>query len=95
MIVNVMERHVSLAYDQLKGRVPGFEDCAEHREDVIVYALNRLPARYVLSDEGKALTELALDSPQDRARIEVQVIEAMRIVAARPRMSRREMPKGG
>ena len=41
MIVNIMEHHVSEAYDRLKRMVAGFEDTPAHRDDVIVLALNR------------------------------------------------------
>jgi len=85
MIVSVMERHVHEAYDRLKKSVPGFVDSASHRDDVVVYALNRLPPRYVVTDAGKAVTEVALDSAQERAAIDVKVLEAMRHVAERPR----------
>lgn len=89
MILNVMEYHVSEAYDRLKGAVAGFSDTAQHREDVIVHALNRLPPKYVVNAEGKAVTEVLLDSPQGRAAIDVKVIEAMKQVAMVPR------PTGG
>ncbi len=80
-----MERHVQEAYDRLKDVVPGFVDSPAHRDDVLVYALNRLPPRYVVTNEGKAVTEVALDTPQHRTTIEVQVLEALRRVAHMPR----------
>ena len=55
MILNVMEHHVVEAYDRLKGKMAGFDETPEHREDVIVYALNRLPPKYVVTDAGKAV----------------------------------------
>lgn len=85
MIINVMERHVTEAFDRLRGVVTDFVDTPGHRDDAIVYALNRLPPKYVVTNEGKAVTEVALDGPQHRAAIDVQLIEAMRFVAARPR----------
>lgn len=85
MIVNVMEHHVQEAYDRLKGAVRDFQDLPEHREDVVVYALNRLQPKYVVTNEGKAVTEVALDAPQYRTAIDVQVIEALRQVARVPR----------
>jgi hypothetical protein len=87
MIVNAMERHATEAYDRLKGKVTGFLDSPEQRADVIVYALNRLPPRYVVTNEGKAITDVALDSDQQRTAIEVKVVEAMRMVAQRPRVA--------
>jgi hypothetical protein len=50
-----------------------------------VYALNRLPARYVASREGTVITELNLDANQMRARIDVLVMEALRQVSTRRR----------
>ncbi len=88
MIVNVMEQHVKNAYDRLKASVKDFEDTPRHREDVVVYALNRLPPKYVVSNEGKAVTEATLDGPQHRTAIEVQVFEALRQVARVPRNDR-------
>lgn len=88
MIVNVMERHVIDAYERLKGSVVDFQESPQHREDVIVYALNRLAPRYVVSNEGKAVTEATLDAPQHRTAIDVQVLEALRQVARVPRNGR-------
>ena len=85
MIVNVMEEHVKSAYERLKGTTPGFVDTPGHREDVIVYALNRLPPRYVVTDQGKAVTGASLDEPQHRTAIDVKVIEAIARVARAPR----------
>lgn len=84
-----MEHHVIEAYERLKGSVAGFEDTPQHREDVVVHALNRLPPRYVVNAEGKAVTEAALDAPQYRAEIEVRVLEALRQVARVPRRTER------
>ena len=85
MILNMMERHVEDAYDRLRSAVKEFVDSPGHRDDVVVYALNRLPPKYVVTDAGKAVTEVALDGAQHRAAIDVQVLEAMRHVAERPR----------
>ncbi len=80
-----MERHVQEAYERLKHVVSDFVETPAHRDDVLVYALNRLPPRYVVTDAGKAVTEVALDTPQHRTTIEVQVLEALRQVARMPR----------
>lgn len=95
MIVNVMEHHVLEAYERLKALVKEFEDTPEHREDVVVYALNRLPPKYVVTDAGKAVTEATLDAPQHRTAIDVQVIEALRQVARVPRSKRNTPPGAG
>ena len=95
MILNVMEHHVVEAYDRLKGKMAGFDETPEHREDVIVYALNRLPPKYVVTDAGKAVTEASLHGPQHRTAIDVQVLEALRLVTRVPRGANRPPPSGG
>ena len=84
MIVNLMERHADDAYNRLKGTIKEFTDSPQLREDVIVYALNRLPPKYVVTNQGKVVTSVDLDGDQHRAAIDVQVMEAMRHVARRP-----------
>jgi hypothetical protein len=85
MFVNLMERHADDAYNRLKGTIKEYVDSPQHRDDVIVYALNRLPPKYVVTNEGKVVTDVALDSDQHRAAIDAQVMAAMRFVALRPR----------
>lgn len=95
MILNVMEHHVIEAVERLKRSVAGFQDTPEHREDVIVFALNRLPPKYVVGNEGKAVTEALLDSPQQRTAIDIQVIEALRQVTRVPGSVRRPGSQSG
>jgi hypothetical protein len=94
MIVNVMEHHISESYDRLKHAVKGFVDTAEHREDVIVFALNRLPPKYVVTDEGKAVTEALMEEAQQRTAIDVKVLDALKQVAKAPRRSFAHPPEG-
>lgn len=85
MIQNQVEHHVIQAYQTLQEHFPDFCGCDLCRADVLVYALNRLPARYVASREGTVITELDLDRQQTRARIDVVVMEGLRQVSARRR----------
>ena len=85
MIQNKVEVHVQEAYAQLKGHFRGFCGCEVCHADVLVYALNRLPARYVASLEGSVITELSLDKNQNRAAIDVVVMDGIRKVMASPR----------
>lgn len=85
MILNVMEHHVSESYDRMKHAVKDFVDSPEHREDVVVLALNRLAPKYVVTHEGKAVTEARMEEAQQRTAIDVQVLEAMKQVARSPR----------
>lgn len=88
MIQNQVEHHVVQAYEALGRHFPDFCGCDICRADVLVYALNRLPARYVASREGTVITELNLDKQQMRARIDVVVMEGYRQVRARRRCGR-------
>ena len=85
MIQNKVEVHVQESYAQLKGHFAGFCGCPVCQADVLVYALNRLPARYVASREGTVITELNLDKDQNRATIDVVVMDGIRKVMASPR----------
>jgi len=85
VIQNQVEHHVLQAYQALQPHFPGFCGCEVCRADVLVYALNRLPARYVASLEGTVITELNLDQQQMRAQIDVVVMEGLRQVSARRR----------
>ena len=85
MIQNTIEEHVQDAYLALRSHFPQFCGCEVCHADVLVYALNRLPARYVASEEGRVITELDLDKDQNRVNIDVAVLEAFRKVVAAPR----------
>jgi competence protein ComFB len=87
MIRNLVEEHVRQSLEALKAHFPAFCPCGEAQctEDVLVYALNRIPPRYVTTPEGQAVTELALEKQQQRAEIDVVVMEALRRVSMAPR----------
>jgi hypothetical protein len=85
MIHNKVEEHVQEAYAALKEHFAGFCGCEICHADVLVYALNRLPARYVASLEGTVITELNLDKQQNRATMEVAVMDGFRRVMDSPR----------
>jgi hypothetical protein len=85
MIHNKVEEHVQEAYTALKEHFAGFCGCEICHADVLVYALNRLPARYVASLEGTVITELNLDKQQNRATMEVAVMDGFRRVMDSPR----------
>ena len=92
-IQNLVEERVSAAYERVRPSFQNFCGCNVCRGDVLVYALNRLPARYVATREGKVMTELALDSDQHRVDLEVILMEGFRKVATAPRCGRaREAP---
>jgi hypothetical protein len=89
MIRNLVEDHAREAYMHLQGRFPDFCGCEVCQQDVLVYSLNRLPPRYVGGREGTVVTEVSLDKDQNRAAIEVAVMEAIRKVSLAPRCGRK------
>jgi len=52
---------------------------------VLVYALNRLAPHYVSTRQGEVLTEIALDSDQQKATLDVVLLEGFRRVGLAPR----------
>ena len=90
MIRNLTEDHVAEAYRRIGSHFPSFCGCESCRNDVLIFALNRLPARYVASDEGKAVTEFQLEKVQNRADIDRTLIEGFKSVATSPRCGKAE-----
>jgi competence protein ComFB len=91
VIKNLVEDHVMAAYDTLRPHFPAFCACDLCRDDVLTFALNRLPPRYVSRREGSVVTEVSLEKEQSRAAIEVVVMEALRKISVAPRCGK----KGG
>lgn len=89
MIKNLVEEHVFAAYEQIRPHFPDFCGCEVCRGDVLVYTLNRVPARYGNTLEGSVVTEFNLERDQSRAAIDVTLMEGMRRVAAAPRCGRK------
>ena len=85
MIHNLVEEHVVAAYDAMRPHFPEFCACQVCREDALVYTLNRIPARYVSSTTGSAVTEVNLEKEQSRAAIEVAMMEGLRKISLAPR----------
>jgi len=50
-----------------------------------VFALNRLTPHYVSTRQGEVLTGLNLDADQERAKLDVVLLEGLRKVALAPR----------
>ena len=44
----------------------------------MVYALNRVPPRYVASRQGSVITEVSLEKDQNRAAIDVAMMDGLR-----------------
>jgi len=86
---NLIEEHATEAYGRIVTHFPDFCGCEICRLDVLVYALNRLPPKYVIGREGTVVTDVNLDKDQSRAAIEVALMEGIRKVNLAPRCGRR------
>ena len=84
-VTNVTSEVLQREYGTLRERLPKFCGCAMCRGDVLVYALNRLAPHYVSTRQGEILTELSLASDQEKARLDVTLLEGFRKVAIAPR----------
>jgi hypothetical protein len=89
VIHNLVEGHVVSAYDAMRPHFPDFCGCEVCREDALVYTLNRIPARYVSSSTGSAVTEVNLEKEQSRAAIEVSMMDGLRKISMAPRCASR------
>ena len=85
MIRNLVEEHVLASYESLRPRFPEFCGCEVCREDALVYALNRVPPRYVSSRQGSVVTEVNLEKEQSRAAIDVAMMDGLRKISLAPR----------
>jgi hypothetical protein len=94
VIHNLVEAHVVSAYDAMRPHFPEFCGCEVCREDALVYTLNRIPARYVSSTTGSAVTEVNLEKEQSRAAIEVAMMDGLRKISMAPRCAGRSKSPG-
>jgi len=84
-VTNVALEMVQREYDRLRPQLPRFCGCETCRSDVLVYALNRLAPHYVSTSQGEILTELRLESDQEKAKLDVVLLEGFRKVGLAPR----------
>jgi competence protein ComFB len=85
---NVTEHEVNRAYDELAPVTPGICTCPICREDVLVFALNRLPPHYASTVTGEVVTKLEMETGQGSIDVTVVLLEGMRRVATAPRCGR-------
>lgn len=84
-VTNVAMEVAQREYHSLRESVPKFCGCDTCRGDVLIYALNRLTPHYVSTRQGEILTELSLASDQEKAKLDVALLDGFRKVAAAPR----------
>ena len=85
MIRNVVAEHVAEHYKTLKARFPTFCGCALCEGDVQVFALNRLPPKYVSTKGGGMIMGTELELGQGGTDIDIILLDGFRKVGAAPR----------
>lgn len=84
-VTNVTSDVAQREYLSLRDRFPRFCGCDTCHSDVLVFALNRLTPHYVSTRQGEILTELSMSSDQEKAKLDVVLLEGFRKVAVAPR----------
>lgn len=84
-VTNVAMEVAQREYKSLRESLPKFCGCDTCRGDVLIYALNRLSPHYVSTRQGEILTQLSLASDQEKAKLDVALLDGFRKVAAAPR----------
>ena len=84
-MTNLLEAYVAREYQRLQPSVEGFCGCDVCRDDVLVYALNRLKPHYVAQRPGEILTNVSMERDQQRADAAVVLMDGFKRVKASPR----------
>ena len=81
---NVMEDVLEMEYDALKDSF-GCCTCEQCRNDVIAYALNHMPPRYVVNRSGSVLVKLESWRQQGLTDVRTALTRAAMVVSEKPR----------
>lgn len=81
---NIMEDLVEDQFDEIKDNLDCCT-CEQCRSDIIAYALNQLPSKYVVSEIGELITKLHSLEVQKVTDVRRYLIEASGIVREHPR----------
>ena len=90
-VINLTEQEVAREYERLLPTIKDFCGCSVCRDDVMVYALNRVKPHYVTQHRGAVLQHLAMQQEQSVADLAVAVLNGFKIVVASPRQRHREL----
>jgi competence protein ComFB len=83
-VANLMEKVVREVLEDILPTLSGFCGCERCRADVICWALNQLPPRYVSYRYGEILSEAEFESAQRRAEVIATLMHAVRRVQSLP-----------
>lgn len=83
--VNILEKEVWEALDEVLNHKPGACKCDKCRADIAAYALNKLQPRYVVSSKGETLARAESLTNNFRVTLTIALAEAVEIVSSNPR----------
>lgn len=84
-IVNIVEKMILDAMDEVLEHKPQICKCDKCLSDIVAYALNRLPPRYVASEKGNTLAKAAYLEKSIQVALLVALTEAVEQINANPR----------
>lgn len=93
-VKNLTEDAVRREYERLADGIDGFCGCEVCRDDVMVYALNRLTPYYVTERRGAVLRHIEMQKDQESADVAVALLAGFKIVGQKPRPRHREIAAG-
>ncbi len=84
-IFNYMETVVEDELERLLSDITDVCKCQKCRMDMMVWTLNRLPPKYVLSDKGRMYTKLTEQDVQFRADVVRELTKAIIHISKNPK----------
>lgn len=84
-VVNIVEKMVFDTIDEVLEHKPDICKCNKCLADIVAYALNKLPPRYVASEKGSTMAKAAYLDKTIQVALLVAVTEAVEQVSAHPR----------
>ncbi|MGE5308839.1 MAG: late competence development ComFB family protein [Deltaproteobacteria bacterium] len=83
-ISNYMEEVVQDELEQLLSERDDVCKCQRCKYDMMVYALNRLPPKYVITDRGRLYTKLKEQELQFKADVVKELTKAINFISKNP-----------
>lgn len=83
-LTNLQEDVVRSALEQLLETRPDVCSCEKCMTDMMVYALNRVPPRYVARQRGKTFSRISVTDTQGRTSVLAAVLNAIKHVSQTP-----------
>ena len=83
-VINLQEEIVLAMVGELFAERPEICQCAQCRADTQVYALNRLPPKYVATSRGRAISRVEGTDIDSRVRVASAVARAIRLISKNP-----------